>query len=211
MNAQTKTPGLERERFLREWESLGASHDNAFDALDALYAEPHRAYHNAEHVAECLAWLDQTWDLAERPSEIAIAIFFHDAIYAPGASDNEARSAELFERLARQAQVPVDATGRVVALIESTAAHRETEGDGALLNDIDLAILGAPPERYARYEQDVRAEFGAVREGPYRAGRARFLRELLGRSQIYRTPRLAALLEEQARSNLAWALAKLEE
>jgi predicted metal-dependent HD superfamily phosphohydrolase len=211
MNAQTRTQGLERERFLREWGSLGASHDNAFDILDAMYAEPHRAYHNAEHVAECLAWLDQTWDLAERPSEIAIAIFFHDAIYAPGAPDNEARSAELFERLARQAQVPVDVTGRVVALIESTAAHAEAEGDGALLNDIDLGILGAPRERYARYEQDVRAEFGAVLEGLYRAGRARFLRELLGRSQIYRTPRLAALLEKQARSNLAWALAKLKE
>lgn len=211
MNAQTGNHRLDRKRFLREWESLGASHDNPFDTLDAMYAEPHRAYHNGEHVAECLAWLDQILDLAERPSELAIAIFFHDAIYTPGASDNEARSAELFERLARQAQIPVDVTKRVVALIESTAAHAETEGDGALLNDIDLAILGAPPERYARYEQDVRAELAFVQDAAYQAGRAQLLRRFLGRDRIYRTSRLAGLLEEQARNNLAWALAKLEE
>jgi len=49
-----------------------------------------------------------------------------------------------------------------------------------------------------------------VDETVYRAGRTRVIRGFLERVEIYRTPRLAARLEAQARDNLSSAIAALE-
>lgn len=174
------------------------------------YAEEHRAYHDAEHIAECLAWFDRVRDLAERPAELEVALFSHDAIYEPLASDNEARSAEKLRCLAWAAGIPSEAVERIAGLIESTATHGAGSGDTALLSDIDLAILGSSPARYARYERDVRSEYASVDEASYRKGRAELLRGFLERVEIYRTPRLATRLEAQARDNLGSALSALE-
>src|SRR5262245_33730300 len=64
-------------------------------ALAAAYTEPHRRYHDATHIAEVLGWYDRVADDLgwHQPAEVYVAIVFHDAIYTPGANDNEARSA----------------------------------------------------------------------------------------------------------------------
>jgi len=211
MHSRKETGALDRGRFAAAWRAVGASHDNASGWLADRYAEEHRAYHDAEHVAECLAWLDRVRELAERPAELEVALFFHDAIYEPLACDNEARSAEKLRQLAREAKVPAKAVECIVGLIESTATHDARSGDAALLSDVDLAILGASPARYARYEREVRREYAAIDEASYRMGRARVLRGFLERIEIYRTPRLAARLEAQARDNLSSALWALEQ
>jgi predicted metal-dependent HD superfamily phosphohydrolase len=211
MQSRKETGTLDRARVATAWRAAGASHDNASPWLADRYAEEHRAYHDAEDVAECLAWFDRVRDFAKRPAELEVALFFHDAIYEPLASDNEARSAEKLRQLGQEAGVPTEAVERIVGLIESTAAHDVRTGDAALLCDIDLAILGASPARYARYERDVRREYAAVDEACYRVGRGRVLRGFLERIEIYRTPRLAARLEAQARDNLSSALSVLEQ
>lgn len=211
MQSRKETATLDRARFATAWRAVGASHDNASPWLADRYAEEHRAYHDAEHVAECLAWFDRVRDLAERPAELEVALSFHDAIYQPLASDKEARSAEKLRQLGQEAGVPTEAVERIVGLIESTAAHDVRTGDAALLCDIDLAILGASPARYARYEREVRREYAAIDDASYQNGRAQVLRGFLERVEIYRTPRLAARLEAQARDNLSSALSALEQ
>jgi predicted metal-dependent HD superfamily phosphohydrolase len=211
MQPSVETWGPDRARFTSAWRAVGANHDNASAWLADRYAEEHRAYHDAEHIAECLAWFDRVRDLAERPAELEVALSFHDAIYEPLASDNEARSAEELRRLARAAGIPPEAVERIAGLIESTATHEATSVDAAFLSDIDLAILGSSPARYARYERDVRREYAAVDEASYQKGRAQVLRGFLERVEIYRTPRLAARLEAQARDNLSSALSALEQ
>ena len=211
MQPRKETRALDRARLAAAWRAVGTYYDNASAWLADRYAEEHRAYHDAEHVAECLAWFDRVRDLAERPAELEVALFFHDAIYEPLASDNEARSAEKLRQLAQEAEMPIEAVERIVGLIESTATHDAGSGDAALLGDIDLAILGASPARYARYEREVRREYAAIDDASYRLGRARVLRGFLERIEIYRTPRLAARLEAQARDNLGSALLALEQ
>ena len=39
----------------------------AFDELEAAHAEKHRAYHNSEHIVECLQRFDEVASLAEHP------------------------------------------------------------------------------------------------------------------------------------------------
>jgi len=87
---------LDRDR----WNELcrGARSEAAaqwYDRLLELYSEPHRHYHNAQHITDCLKEFDSVRDAAQEPLAVELAIWFHDAIYNPRAGDNEERSAEL--------------------------------------------------------------------------------------------------------------------
>jgi predicted metal-dependent HD superfamily phosphohydrolase len=200
---------LDPNRFERAWRALGAASTAPFPVLQDCYAEPHRAYHNPEHIRECLGWLDQVRGLALRPAELEIALYFHDAIYDPNAHDNEQRSSDLFRQEATDGGIALDVIDRIARLIESTARHESEQADAALLSDIDLSILGASPNRFAQFERDVRREYAMFDDASYRAGRALVLRGFLERICIYRTPHFTARLEAQARDNLANALAAL--
>jgi predicted metal-dependent HD superfamily phosphohydrolase len=181
-------------------------------ALAARYGEPHRAYHNAAHVAELLGWFDRVADDVgwHQPAEVYLAIVFHDAIYEPGAKDNEARSAAWAETadFGDGAGVAVDRE-RVAALIELTARHGAIDAadhDAALLLDSDMAILGAPPAAFAAYDAAIAREYSHVPPDAYRAGRRAFLAGLAAKPRIFLSDYFHARLEAQARANLARAL-----
>lgn len=202
---------LERDRFRNMWSALGGTGDAVFDELVRRYAEPGRRYHTAEHVVECLAWLDRVRHLARDAAAVEAAIWFHDAVHDPLAADNEARSAALFRTLAGDAGVADDAIEPMAKLIEATDHRRRPElPDARLLVDIDLCILGAPPARYRRYEQDVRAEYAVLDDEVYRIGRRSVLRGFLERTAIFHTDYFGRRLESQARDNLAEAVRALD-
>ncbi len=102
---------------------------------------------------------------------------------------------------------------RVYDLVMATqhAAHAApVDGiDTRLLLDFDLAILGAPPERFAGYEQDIRKKYAAVPSSVYRAGRRAVLQRFVAGEHIYHTAKARELLEAQARLNLQGALERL--
>ena len=80
-----------------------------------------------------------------------------------------------------------------------------------MLDDADLAILGAPAARYADYAADVHVEYAHVPDPAFRAGRAAILRGFLDRPRIYTTATGAARWEKAARTNLAAELADLSD
>ena len=174
-----------------------------FDRLVAQYCQPHRAYHNLEHIRECLEHLDAARHLAARPIEVELAIWFHDAIYDPQRTDNEERSALLAEETLRAVGSEMETARRVGDLIRlTTHTSQDLTGDEALLCDVDLAILGAEPGRFARYDADIRQEYDWVPEDVYRRERMRVLERFLERPRIYRTPFFYDRLERQARANI---------
>jgi predicted metal-dependent HD superfamily phosphohydrolase len=171
----------------------------------AAYGEPHRRYHDERHLEECLRELDSVPDLDERDRRLLRwAILWHDAIYEPGLSDNEERSAELAEReLTRCGVAPGDA-GEVARLVRLTAKHRveSDDGLGALLVSIDLAILGSDSERYWEYVGDVRDEYAHVPALLWRTGRAEVLKRLLAADPIFPAPAFRERFEIRARRNM---------
>jgi len=197
------------QRWTEDWNCLGLNADAAcLDRLLGSHAGPGRHYHTLQHLSECLTLFAEFAHLAERPGEVAIALWFHDAIYVPRAPDNEARSAAWAAEALRAACADQSVIARVEALIMATAGH-DAHGnqDAHLVIDIDLAILGATPARFAEYEQQVRAEYAAVPLEVYQQKRAELLASFLARPAIYGTPELHARLEAQARINLRHAIA----
>lgn len=178
--------------------------------LRAHYTASPRAYHTLQHLAECLAHFDSVRSLVEQPTAVEVALWGHDVIYEPQRSDNEEASAQWTQQLLQEVNASPVLIERVTALIRLTKhIAAPTTQDGAFLLDIDLAILGATPERFAEYEAQVRQEYGWVAWPAFCTGRVTILRTFLQRPTIYRTKFFQTRLEAQARTNLAASIAQL--
>ena len=94
-------------RWREMWERLGGKvpADSIQNQLLQHYSEPHRAHHTQRHLDECLSLLDRARSLCNQSDEVAVALWFHDAIYAPFRNDNERQSAEWLLRIASDAGV----------------------------------------------------------------------------------------------------------
>lgn len=194
------------------WTRLGlASPDEAlYGQLLVCYAQPHRRYHTRQHLDECFVHLAQVRQWAERPDEIEIALWFHDAVYDTSRHDNEEKSADWARTAVLSEGIAADVADRIHALVMATRHHAQPIGhDTALLIDIDLGILGAAPDRFAEYEAQVRQEYAWVPAWVYRRERRKVLQGFLNRPCIYVTPHFQAVYEAQARDNLRHSLAAL--
>ncbi|WP_255568924.1 N-methyl-D-aspartate receptor NMDAR2C subunit [Comamonas sp. NLF-1-9] len=196
------------------WQQLGlpsgAADEQLRGKLLAAWGGPERKYHALGHLQQCLRALESVWSLPERPAELAIALWFHDAIYEVRASDNERRSADWAAQALIEHGAPEQVCARVHALVMDTChAAQPATADGLWMVDIDLGILGASPERYAQYEAQIREEYAWVPSWLYRRKRRALLRQFLGRDTIYGTPYFRMLLELPARRNLEQAVAAL--
>ena len=181
-------------------------------ALEATYAEPHRRYHSRAHVEACLALLAGQVDLSEDDRRLlTYAIWWHDAVYDPTRSDNEAVSAGMARKdllALGESEAVADEVARLILL---TKGHTVDPEDliGGLLVSIDLAVLGGAPEAYDAYAEGVRVEYAYVPDDAFRAGRARVMQHFLDAPVIFPNSDFRARLEDRARMNIARELAGL--
>ena len=196
----------------RAWSAIGAHGDGHRVMNDLLdrYSEPHRRYHTLQHLAECIATLETHTHLVLHPGELELALWFHDAIYDPHASDNEARSATLAEVAVMEGTGSKVAATRTRDLILATRhSNQPTDDDQRVLMDIDLWILGAPSDRFDEYERQVREEYGWVPQETYCTKRSAILQGFFDRPSIYGTTCFQAELESRARANLQRSIKRL--
>src|SRR6185369_6991772 len=143
----------------------GASGDGAptFAELVRRYSEPHRKYHTLQHLEECISCFEASSHLAQWPAEVEAALWFHDAIYDLGRTDNEEQSGNWAHAALSSAGVPDDAAARVETLVRATKhTSLPASQDEQLLVDIDLSILGADEQRFGEYEVQIRDEYSIV-------------------------------------------------
>lgn len=205
------SPALERS-WQRAWTALGASGDGLAlrQRLLEAWSEPQRQYHTLQHLEESVAMLEPQLALAGHPGELEMALWFHDAVYDVKGDDNEARSAHWATRELQAASVPAAAIERVQQLIMATCHDALPETvDARLLVDVDLAILGSTPDRFAEYELQVRQEYAWVPGLLFRRKRRALLAQFLARPRIYNTDVFQQALEMSARGNLRRSLARL--
>ena len=182
-----------------------------FERLHAAYDEPQRHYHNFTHIADCLRHFDSAATLAHLPQAVEFALWFHDAVYDPQSLTNEEDSAQLACDCLRSLGELEALEPHVHALILATKHHLAPPAtDAALLLDIDLAIIGQPPDAFDRYEAQIREEYAWVPDTTFAKKRAELLHQFLARPRLYTTDHFFERFEPSARANLTRSLQKLE-
>lgn len=189
-------------------------HDPRFqNEFCARYREPHRRYHNIQHIEAC-------FDIAEDfiPKEvdrqaIDLAILAHDVIYDTMRGDNEEKSAFFFEECALRYNIDPKLTSRVSSIILATKHTGQDESalplEARYMLDVDMSILGAVATEFDAYCANIRAEYHWVPEDIYRAKRKEILEGFLARDRIYLTDVFHVAFEEKARGNLQRAIQSL--
>jgi predicted metal-dependent HD superfamily phosphohydrolase len=201
-----------QSRWQSAWHDLGLPPpaSGVLQALQQRWQEPHRKYHTLQHLGECLELFERDRALAQRPGEVALSLWFHDAIYATARHDNEAESAAWARRVLDEAGADAAICERVHAMIMATRhSQLPRTPDETLVVDIDLAILGAAPTRFSEYERQIRDEYGFVPEAVFREKRAAILGSFLERPALFGTVAYSDRFDAPARANLARAIAAL--
>ncbi|NYF99385.1 HD domain-containing protein [Janibacter cremeus] len=211
-----------RSRWLADVSALGAEAGRELllaegtDLLDR-WLEDHRSYHDAVHLAEVLAALDELHDAGELPSRdrhlAGLAAWFHDAVYdaAASAGANEESSAVLAEDHLPRLGLAEDDVGRVARLVRESATHEMTTDDPATkaFHDADLWILAAPAQRFDAYCHQVRLEYRQVRAMDYARGRTAVLTPFATRERLYLTDHAHEQWTRRARVNLTREIDRL--
>ena len=177
-----------------EWQN------EAWKEIDQAYNRRSRNYHNLAHISQMLfdASHISEDDIDDR---LGAAIFYHDFVYEPGASDNEEKSA------AKARSVLVDTrlssvADEVAEAILATKHHiSEIPWIQCLIN-IDLLVLSDPWPYYCTYIASIRHEFAAFSDEQFFEGRIRFLEKMLSREFIYYSVGNIFCDEEAARENM---------
>lgn len=181
-----------------------------FEQLAIAYAQSWRHYHTQIHIEDCLNKFSKIHAIAPYPNEIELALWFHDAVYAPKRHDNEDRSAQWAEHYLHSVGAKPASITRIVELILATKLHEASDLSTALLLDIDLSILGASPKTFQTYDAAIRREYRWVPKAQYIKTRSRILQSFLERPSIYRTSHFQNQYEAQAHLNLQAQLKRLK-
>lgn len=189
---------------LNRWNEALPGHDALFLDLLDRWGEEHRTYHGRTHLLAVLEALDLLTHPASPPRAVLLAAWFHDAVYRGIAGQDEEESARLAEDRLRHTGLPAAEVDEVARLVRLTAEHRPEpgDGDGALLSDADLSVLGSGPEAYGRYLAAVRQDFAHIGDADFAAGRAAVVRRLLELEPLFHTNRARGLWLDSARRNL---------
>jgi len=209
------------ERFHALWKRIDCTSGSAGQTYAWLMQQYNagRAYHNAQHIGECLMELQGLRDAkayAESAVDldaVEIALWFHDVVYEPRVNDNEERSANAARFVLQDAGASEDFMSEVHRLIMVTKAHEVSDHAdlaAALMVDIDLSILGKPLERFRQYDDAIRMEYLWVPFPTYAEKRVEVLRGFIAREPLFKTAWFLDKYEEQAKENLKWAVEKWE-
>lgn len=167
--------------------------DLAGKILERL-AEPQRYYHTVTHI-HALIQLAAPLQLSVPESHLwTLAAAWHDVVYWPTRSDNEAASKQLWNRHASDCIMEPAVQQWVGAAIDATAGHCLADSDlelrlpshlsprgpelAAWFLDADVAILGVAGPRYMAYADQIRHEYSHVPPAVYTTGRASVLTQL---------------------------------
>ncbi|KAG7210191.1 hypothetical protein KM043_011748 [Ampulex compressa] len=187
--------------------------DAWFARLEEAYSEEKRTYHNLDSLREKLSHYYEVKNHLKNPQAVLLALFFQNFEYDPKALDGEDKNLEHFNAFADEAGIPKDAELREeacallkVATTHSTEAHKVGGAfggeDAHYFLDLDMAVLGSPPEKYAEYRERIRGEYSFLSEPMYTALRLKVLQNFVQIPNIFATKEFRDKFEEQARQNI---------
>jgi predicted metal-dependent HD superfamily phosphohydrolase len=195
------------------------------EEIKQKYSEPHRHYHNFEHIKNMFQVAEKHKVIVDEP--LRHLIYMHDIVYDPTRKDNEELSGtvacEFYTKVCNDYNEtsPFEDVSHdeepfhyYPFIINMTKDHvvdfKGCITQGTLwdwlwvaknLIDLDLAILSEAPEVYRDYVNNVRKEYWHLTDEQFLKGRIDWLCSMLGRDNIYYTE-WGKSLESKAKHNL---------
>lgn len=180
-----------------------------FAELAVLYSEPGRFYHGWTHLLDCLVQLDLAAELMDDPDAVEMALWFHDAVYKPGAMDNEYKSAELFTLLAGEYFSPTFFNKIYEYILLTRHQDAPKDLDGCFVVDIDLSSFAASWDKFIQDSCNIRSENDYLADDEFYPKQIGFLQSLLDRQRIFFSDHFFTHYEGIARQNIMRFLAEL--
>ena len=145
--------------------------------LSDYWNEPHRYYHNEEHLAFLIQEIEKLFQSGEVNQEerdvLLMSAYYHDVIYDPTCQDNEAKSAELF---IQQADSHPN-TALVKQIILDTQYHEAEEKLSKIFSELDMKVVSQSSfTELLAWEQKIFKEYQYVDYALYRMGRLEILK-----------------------------------
>ena len=156
------------------------------ELIISSYSEPHRYYHNLNHIEDCMKMFDMVRYNINNMLDIELAIYFHDIVYDPLAKDNEVRSADIaFERISHINENLANRIKDLVLFTEYSKTFNKSHSnmDFIYLRDIDFHTMGT--EAYWKNAKDIRKEFSCYTDEEFYQGRIKFLQMILDNGRIF--------------------------
>ncbi len=174
-----------------------------WDEILTAYRQPERTYHNDMHLIFMFTLADSVRAEFDDRDAVYFAIFYHDFIYDPERNDNEEKSAGVADDKLRELGVDDETRERCIRHILATEDHLySSDPDTNFLLDLDLAILGADPDTFNIYSENLRTEYSVYPDSVYLHQRSLLLNQFLERPRIFHTQLFYETFEEKARINI---------
>jgi predicted metal-dependent HD superfamily phosphohydrolase len=180
-----------------------------WNELNSKYLESFRAYHNLNHLEEIFNYFDQYQALIEKPTLLALSIFYHDSIYSIWSNDNEEKSAAYAKECLELIGLDNADISIIQEQIIATKTHTGTSKDTLWMIDFDIAILGQSWNTYEDYTKKIRLEYNTVPSFIYKKGRKKVLQHFLKKEFIYSSTIFQETFETNAKENLTKELKSL--
>lgn len=196
-----------KQRFIALWKrnagtAAAGIAERSWSCLITHFSEAHRYYHDGKHMRHCLRELDGAAHEIGNPDVVEMALWFHDAIYDPGAADNEAQSARLFESFAEPALNPNFTREVREAILDTVHQALPESGNARFVVDIDLSSFGLPWQEFMADSHALRKEQMHLSDPEFYQRKCAFLKTLIDRDRIYATRYFHDLYELAARTNI---------
>lgn len=192
-------------------------HKSVFYELCDLYKQPHRKYHNLNHIISLFELHDkiqQLYNFNDKES-LEFAIFFHDSIYNTNRKEhkyNEIKSAKFARKKLYEMNFNFNFIERVALYINSTNyniyKNSLINNDVKYLHDLDFSYFILDYLDFLKIDEQIKYEFSwFIRKFIYPKKRKEFLNNLYskqkyGDNYIFRTKLFIDHYEDKAIENI---------
>jgi predicted metal-dependent HD superfamily phosphohydrolase len=198
----------EYKKLFEEWNLISClvpetkNHWLGFETVFLRYSDLFRVYHSPKHLVNCFDILSKLFPNEKLDPAIRLALFFHDAVYNTTATDNEAQSCALLDKLLPDVDESIRNDAKSYIMV--TSSHQPFNEQSKIVIDCDLAILGSLPEEYEAYEAAIREEYYFVPQDLYVSGRAKVMSKFANKEFVFSTEQMInSEYETNAKINLA--------
>ncbi|MGE8721559.1 HD domain-containing protein [Leptospira terpstrae] len=194
------------ESLIANFIDTNSSFENSrWQEIETRYSEPHRTYHNLNHLYQMLGEYDLVSKELKDPEITLFALYYHDLIYDVTSKTNEEESANIAKERLSELTIENERIETCMEHILATKSHRlgdKCHPDTSYFLDIDISILGSEETKYYEYANNIRKEYSIFSDADYQTGRIQVLHHFIENIRLFHTDFFFDRYEMRSRHNV---------